>query len=481
MRILLYIVALTLGLQYWSFGIDDPDLGWHLLGGAWILEHGQVPRADFINSFNTKWSDYHWLGQIIFYKVYSLGGFPALRLFHGLLLAFFFKVLTDIILIAGGPRPSHLLSLTVGLLSHFLISTIISVRPQILALCIIALTLRRLLKHENKFELFYLLALTIFLVNVHVYWIFIPFLYGCYRLAPRILAKEEFRTSLVVFFVLCLMGFVSPYTYQNYLVLWDYLNMPPYLRDVISEFKSSFTKRGALPWILLGYLVIVVRAFKLNLFLSRPGDFLSAISAFMLAVRSIKFIGLFGIVGLPLITGFVTPRFKKFVEVGGRRERLFFHCAVYPIILAATFSLIYGFPFWPRNREEKFLHNSYPIEACKRLSNLNITTSKRNHGRVATHFNHGGWCKFAIDMFQEKPAPWRVTTDGRTQDAPLTQFKDSFDLYNMRENWSQVLATWHPAAIVVHKDHALANSMGFLQNWKLEYKDDNFKLFIVTN
>ncbi|MCB0318971.1 MAG: hypothetical protein KDD56_09455, partial [Bdellovibrionales bacterium] len=70
-QLILIIIATLSGLCFWSRPPYDPDLGWHLNGGAWILNNlsqgnnlnQALPSFDFINSFNPIWHDYHWLGQ----------------------------------------------------------------------------------------------------------------------------------------------------------------------------------------------------------------------------------------------------------------------------------------------------------------------------------------------------------------------------------------------------------------------------------
>ncbi|MFM1848250.1 MAG: hypothetical protein RL417_1724, partial [Pseudomonadota bacterium] len=42
----LVFLAVVWGLSLWGVPAHDLDLGWHLLGGSWILDHGAVPRAD---------------------------------------------------------------------------------------------------------------------------------------------------------------------------------------------------------------------------------------------------------------------------------------------------------------------------------------------------------------------------------------------------------------------------------------------------
>lgn len=67
---------------------DDPGLGWHLASGQWMLAHHSIPRIDpFLYSPSARsWVSDQWLGDLILYSLYSLGGWPTLYI--GLSVAF---------------------------------------------------------------------------------------------------------------------------------------------------------------------------------------------------------------------------------------------------------------------------------------------------------------------------------------------------------------------------------------------------------
>src|SRR5262245_10964453 len=132
MHFLVRIAAVFVGLSFWIGGITDPDLGWHLLGGAWISAHRAVPEQDFINLFNERWHDYHWLAQIIFHRIYVAGGFPALQIFFGLLMAALLSLVLDLTLGQLGARASSLLSFVVVIVASEVLSPVCSVRPQMI-------------------------------------------------------------------------------------------------------------------------------------------------------------------------------------------------------------------------------------------------------------------------------------------------------------------------------------------------------------
>jgi hypothetical protein len=84
-----------------STELDDPDVWWHLKTGQYILQHHALPSPDpFSYTAHTGAPAYpgedltrqfnlthEWLAQVLFYALYSAGGFPALILLRALLLA----------------------------------------------------------------------------------------------------------------------------------------------------------------------------------------------------------------------------------------------------------------------------------------------------------------------------------------------------------------------------------------------------------
>jgi hypothetical protein len=69
---------------------DDPGIGWHLKNGERIDALGEVPYVDPFLARPSKvnpyapvgegrpWVSDQWLADLIFYKVFALGGWPAL-------------------------------------------------------------------------------------------------------------------------------------------------------------------------------------------------------------------------------------------------------------------------------------------------------------------------------------------------------------------------------------------------------------------
>jgi len=84
---------------------SDPDMYWHLASGKWMLDHGQLLRADVFSSTvnGQPYSVGEWLGQIVLYVAYLAGGWTGLVILRGLLVGVCAFFLTRVALRGGAP------------------------------------------------------------------------------------------------------------------------------------------------------------------------------------------------------------------------------------------------------------------------------------------------------------------------------------------------------------------------------------------
>ncbi len=75
--------------------ISDPDLGYHLRIGQWIVENRQVLRREIFTftASNHEFIDIYWLYQVFVYSFYKLGGYGLLTLLNTGLILLAFGVL----------------------------------------------------------------------------------------------------------------------------------------------------------------------------------------------------------------------------------------------------------------------------------------------------------------------------------------------------------------------------------------------------
>jgi hypothetical protein len=85
--------------------LSDADLGYHLRGGQWMLEHHGFPSKDTYTYTRSSadYLDLHWLYQILIYATYVIGGYTALSLLNIVLVAVAFALAAKRVQRTGAP------------------------------------------------------------------------------------------------------------------------------------------------------------------------------------------------------------------------------------------------------------------------------------------------------------------------------------------------------------------------------------------
>ena len=241
------------------------------------------------------------------YQIYLVGDYELLKFSLGLLMVYLAKIVLDIIFLSSHERQSTIFIALCFLAAMTLIWYGIAIRPQMISFCFIALAVRRLIQSARTWELPYLFGLTVLLVNIHVYWLFIPLLWFLYRCLPRFVRSKPLGPVYAWggLALLALAGLVSPYgavphsftapfLFMNYALVWEYATMPSALRSRITEFRGALTG-GVMTWILLGHIVVLTRAWRLRRALVDVGSAAAIVSSLLLAIYSVKFAPVYAI------------------------------------------------------------------------------------------------------------------------------------------------------------------------------------------
>ena len=84
----LYVAAAAFAIAV-SLPGGDPDTYWHLASAKWMVEHGQILRTDVFSSTanGAPYSVGEWLGQLVIYGAYVVGGWAGIALLRAALVA----------------------------------------------------------------------------------------------------------------------------------------------------------------------------------------------------------------------------------------------------------------------------------------------------------------------------------------------------------------------------------------------------------
>jgi hypothetical protein len=489
--VLVYLSAALYGLSFWDTPLYDPDLGFHLLGGAWVAQYGDVPRADFINAFNTSWVDYHWLGQLIIHWAIETGGFPAVQALCGLIgLALGIGIVAIIRIASPGLRPLPTLLVSGVVLTNTYVS--VSTRPTSMAVVLLVFTLWSILRFHSK-ALFILPFITALCANMHVYWILIPGFWALAFCMPRLLpvkGSRKFSVSPLVawggFVLLFMAGLISPYgifnpdsglhaKLLNFRVVIDVASNPEILKKYVDELRPGIGSFNfQLCWTLF-VLCLTLRLYRCSRLRLKVFEILLFFGTFLMFIEARKYSAFFFIGSLPLVTPYIR-------QVSAQSTFLFRYIQVFGVLVFIAPLVFFWHawsttPFRPsvfENSKQELLYQQ-PIKACTAITK--IFPHPQNRILIASHYDYGGWCAWALNAAQ-LPGPYKLTMDGRTQFVSMSSITDAFNLYLLRGLWKDTLERLKPDAILVTRDQPLGQMLNYLDEWKLRYQDEYFGVFV---
>lgn len=234
------------------YPIINPDLFWHLSAARWMVDHGALPRADFL-SFTAEgrpWVDFEWLAQLVFLAAHSAGGLTGVWVLKILLLCASAAVLDRTLARRGCGAVLRLAGLALwsgGMLANS------DIRPDLFSLLFIGALIYAgeagLLRTPAPAALAGAFLLFMLWPNLHGGFPLGWFLLGCYALAagPR---KPESWLPLLLALPAAVL---NPYGWGPWKVIFLHWTQSADLARVIAEWKPlDFTNPVYLPvWGLL--------------------------------------------------------------------------------------------------------------------------------------------------------------------------------------------------------------------------------------
>ncbi len=240
------------------FGID-PDFGWHLQSGKYIIAHG-IPHYDIFTytAKNFIWINHEWLSDVIVVWLYNFGG-------YALLATFFSLIWTGSIIIASRKHNWFLVSLAaLAVLSYA------GVRPVAWSLLFFVL-LERLLENKSKYKKIIIPLLFLIWANLHGGFVLGLVILAAYILIPKM------KVSPLIFFASFIATLINPYGINLYTEIIRTL-VDPRIHFGILEWQPFFISSYGIFYIgLFGALFLFTykKGRRLYKMLSLPGVLLA--------------------------------------------------------------------------------------------------------------------------------------------------------------------------------------------------------------
>jgi hypothetical protein len=222
-----------------SYNRLDPDFGWHLITGRYILAHG-IPYHDLYayTSHGHAWVDHEWGNDVIQALLFKGGGYLLSSVFFALIWT------AGVLLVGWGRRIIVLILATLAMVPYA------AIRPVAWTVMLFALTLR-ILQAKNKNWRYILPLLVIIWANLHA-----GFIAGLALIIY--FAVIELDIGLGIIFVLsAVSALINPYGFNLYREIASTI-FDPNIHNQITEWRSFYITTPSEPYVLLwlaGFLV----------------------------------------------------------------------------------------------------------------------------------------------------------------------------------------------------------------------------------
>lgn len=470
--ILFFFIAFFVFILSLRF-LSDPDLGFHLNTGQWIVENFSFPDKDpfTYTAANNTYIDLHWMFQVIIFFLYNVIGYGGLSIFVACL-----SMIILILLLRRNRFHNIPLSVSCALFfaGFLIIEPRIVLRPEMFSFIFIISILFILDNyfHRGTKKLYILPILMLLWCNTHSLFILGIAITGVYFISICWKKKKldtYYLTWMLISFSACL---VNPYFLRGFtfpLELFSRFDSNNIYNQHIKEFRS-FVHVDTLTTKEILFLIFTVVAFVSAIFTLRRRKFHEIILLLIfayLAFISLRNIPLFVIIAIP-VTG---TSVKELIDSRkGKKMR-------WPSSLLFYFLLIIPLLLLPRIITNAYYHsnNSFNktgigLDILQQPENASAFIIKNNlKGKILNSIGYGGW----LEWRTQQP----VFIDGR-----LEVMKE--DLYNrIVKSWnnglSEIINTYSPNLIVYNyqKYYTWTDQLAKLPGWKLVYLDGAAAIF----
>ncbi len=499
-----------------NFSLNDPDLWWHLKTGQVTLQTRSIPNQDLF-SFTTpvqlpkvqrEGLRAHWLGQVIFYLAYMIGGYAGLGVFRGLLIIAPMAAIY-LWLVKKGVKPWMALGtssfgalmLAVELFYSF-------ERPQGISflLALLAIMLLEQMKKENLTMAVLLALLMVFWANVHAGFIVGVVIILLYIFGEAVtwgyhrLREGRLKPNYIFFGGALAAVFASGLNPNGYALSYNYLygiasrflmdikhtvgvRGGGWVANVVLEFRpltyfysDLFYRWLMFYWVFTGLLIILLLA---KYWVRKKIDLTELFTVCFVSFFANYYARglMFSIVILSFYYG------KSILELGDFKRKFFgpngprVAPAFFSALLIATtlwfglyVSKSYAWAFKP-GMTKQWVSPWYPISADKFL---------KEHDIKPPMYNFYTWGGFLIwDLYPR----YKVFIDGRALSDTINRSADA--ILKSYPGWQQELDAYNINFILVpvifrESGYIIPVSVSLISDpqWKLVYIGDNSAIFV---
>ncbi len=473
--------------------VGDPGVGWHLRNGELIATNGAVPREDpfLLTTRGNPWVSDQWLSDLLFWKVFTLGGYPLIHLLVVIVVTSIFVLILPRLLRQIGGRPMEMLAVLA--LTAFVCAAQWIFRPVIFSFFFLALVVSLVYGWYDSLhqrvslsprKLFIPPLLFLVWVNLHpAFPLGLVFILLCtialffdgYMKNDVTLRQGTWRVAICL---LISVGatFLNPYgpeMYRNISTLFG----NEYFMNLNSEWLAiDFQLIIFFPMLvtLLLLLVVLARKKQCNL---RTLDLLLLASFLFMVFQQRRYVPFFAIVAAPILVRL----FGKFVREDGESDEVGVLAGaaariaardrnasrggytVFLVLSVLVATLMSGhIPFRKDRPPEP--GKIYPERAVDAIAALEGTE------RI---FHTPDWGGYLTWRLWPTHFPY---IDDRNGLVSRELYEEFFTLDRLKPGWQAVLSKYHFDTLLLRTNSPLGFALEAKANWELVYEDESARV-----
>jgi len=481
MRIITWCSVIFLISCYIILPIQDPDLGWHITVGRWILANHTVPNVDLWNMFavGTPWVAYSWSSEVIFALVDKIAGVSGL---------FAFKFIMVLLLIVslfycyGKVAKDWFVGGLLGILSGVSTYNHLTLRPQMI-LWLFFVWLLYLLHSIEKNGATWKKKVALILIfsvwaNTHL-----SAALGIMTVVLWLWGNNRFL-SVIKTTILALVGtLLTPYCGKEWLVFFNKTEHP-FQMNVIAEFNSATILQYSTGFLVIS-VVLLLYFLHFKPTLISYGKSLLCMLFVGGALAVLKFIPMAVIVLCACVAecwANSAENRDKFAGMPIFIEKL---RSFYNYLPPAGFSFfclclatVYFVPKW--QQKEEFAANPMPSIQFIKENNLPHP--------IMNGFGQGGSLMYSFSD-EKGNLVHKVAIDGRTNVNPSHVWQAFMAANQFKYNWQDYFKLVKPETILWKTESPLTTYLLESDDWcrvhtlgaKNSYKERGFSVFVKAD
>jgi hypothetical protein len=408
------------------------DLAYHLRAGEQILAGGGIPRFDTFTftAAGREWVDQQWGAQVILAAVYRLAGWTALAVLRAALVGTLFGLLYLACRLRGADvRTAAWLSLAAFIVA----APALALRPQLIGMVLLAITLVLIAGRRTHARLFYLVPVVVALwANVHGSFFLGPVVVGLAWLEELHARAPSANRTFTVGAVSALASFVTPFGPA----VWAYavgLSTNPEVTARISEWQR--TTLGTIPGVLFFAsalaAVLVTRRYRTSAPIKVWLVVFFVIGAY--AIRGVAWWPLGAVFALAgVLAAPPTPRERPTPKIGRR-----INVALVAALVIVAVGLL---PTWRATDPALGAPTGVLTEAPSGVTAA-LRATARPGDRLFNPQPWGSWFEFALPNLP-------VALDSRIELFDVDTWDSYDDVASGHDGWQAVLERWGVTIVV---------------------------------